>query len=211
MSYIEFQNVTKTLNKKQVLNHIQLQLDKGKIYGLVGANGSGKTMLMRALCGFIKLDEGTISIDNQPVQFNQDLPVTVGLILETPGFVSSQSAIQNLQFLLSLNHQSDQFVEPLLKFFDLWNVKDTKVKDFSLGMRQKLGIIQAVMEDQELLILDEPTNGLDKQTIEKFIQLVQALKEKGKTILIASHHEYEIKELADEMIEISEGTLIHEV
>lgn len=211
MSYIEFQNVTKTLNKKQVLNHIQLQLDKGKIYGLVGANGSGKTMLMRALCGFIKLDEGTISIDNQPVQFNQDLPVTVGLILETPGFVSSQSAIQNLQFLLSLNHQSDQFVEPLLKFFDLWDVKDTKVKDFSLGMRQKLGIIQAVMEDQELLILDEPTNGLDKQTIEKFIQLVQALKEKGKTILIASHHEYEIKELADEMIEISEGTLIHEV
>lgn len=211
MSYIEFQNVTKTLNKKQVLNHIQLQLDKGKIYGLVGANGSGKTMLMRALCGFIKLDEGTISIDNQPIQFNQDLPVTVGLILETPGFVSSQSAIQNLQFLLSLNHQSDQFVEPLLKFFDLWNVKDTKVKDFSLGMRQKLGIIQAVMEDQELLILDEPTNGLDKQTIEKFIQLVQALKEKGKTILIASHHEYEIKELADEMIEISEGTLIHEV
>lgn len=211
MSYIEFQNVTKTLNKKQVLNHIQLQLDKGKIYGLVGANGSGKTMLMRALCGFIKLDEGTISIDNQPVQFNQDLPVTVGLILETPGFVSSQSAMQNLQFLLSLNHQSDQFVEPLLKFFDLWDVKDTKVKDFSLGMRQKLGIIQAVMEDQELLILDEPTNGLDKQTIEKFIQLVQALKEKGKTILIASHHEYEIKELADEMIEISEGTLIHEV
>lgn len=211
MSYIEFQNVTKTLNKKQVLNHIQLQLDKGKIYGLVGANGSGKTMLMRALCGFIKLDEGTISIDNQPVQFNQDLPVTVGLILETPGFVPSQSAMQNLQFLLSLNHQSDQFVEPLLKFFDLWNVKDTKVKDFSLGMRQKLGIIQAVMEDQELLILDEPTNGLDKQTIEKFIQLVQALKEKGKTILIASHHEYEIKELADEMIEISEGTLIHEV
>lgn len=211
MSYIEFQNVTKTLNKKRVLNHIQLQLDKGKIYGLVGANGSGKTMLMRALCGFIKLDEGTISIDNQPVQFNQDLPVAVGLILETPGFVPSQSAIQNLQFLLSLNHQSDQFVEPLLKFFDLWDVKDTKVKDFSLGMRQKLGIIQAVMEDQELLILDEPTNGLDKQTIEKFIQLVQALKEKGKTILIASHHEYEIKELADEMIEISEGTLIHEV
>lgn len=210
MSYIEFQNVTKTIGKKQVLNHIQLQLDQGKIYGFVGANGSGKTMLMRALCGFIKLDEGKILINGKEVQFNQDLPVNIGLILETPGFVPYQSALQNLQFLLSLNQQSDQFVEPLLKFFDLWEVKDTKVKDFSLGMRQKLGIIQAVMENQDLLVLDEPTNGLDKQTIEKFIQLIQALKEMGKTIIIASHHEYEIKELADEIIEISEGALVNE-
>lgn len=210
MSYIEFQNVTKFIHKKQVLNHINLQLDKGKIYGFVGPNGSGKTMLMRALCGFIKLDEGKILINNQEVKFNHDLPVDIGLILETPNFVPYQSAIQNLQFLLSLNKKSDQNVQPLLEYFDLLDVQTHKVKDLSLGMRQKLGIIQAIMENQELLVLDEPTNGLDKQTIEKFIKLIQELKTKGKTIIIASHHDYEIKELADEIIEIADGTLNYE-
>lgn len=97
-----------------------------------------------------------------------------------------------------------------MKYFDLWEVKDQKIKDYSLGMRQKLGIIQAVMEDQELLLLDEPTNGLDKQTIEKFIVLMKELRKQGKTIIIASHHEYEIKELADEIIEIFEGKVMNE-
>lgn len=97
-----------------------------------------------------------------------------------------------------------------MKYFELWEVRNQKVKDYSLGMRQKLGIIQAVMEDQELLLLDEPTNGLDKQTIEKFIVLMKALRKQGKTILIASHHEYEIKELANQIIEISEGRIVNE-
>lgn len=210
MSYIQVNQVSKVIKKKEVLRDINLSLDKGKIYGLIGANGSGKTMLLRALCGFIKLTAGEIMIDNQPIQFNQDLPVNIGLILETPGFVVHQSAMENLKFLLSLRKSSDEYVEPLLKYFDLWDVKDKKVKDYSLGMRQKLGIIQAVMEDQTVLLLDEPTNGLDKETIEKFIQLMKHLKENGKTIIIASHHDYEISELADELIQIHEGHIIHE-
>lgn len=209
MGYIEIKNVSKQIKKKPVLKDIQLTLDKNKIYGLVGANGSGKTMLLRVLCGFIKLDTGEIMIDGQRIVFNQELPVSIGLMLETPGFIPYQSALENLQFLLSLNQKSADFVESLLKFFDLWEVRNTPVKDYSLGMRQKLGIIQAVMEDQAILLLDEPTNGLDKQTIEKFILLMNELKKRGKTIIIASHHEYEIKELADEMIEISEGRLVN--
>lgn len=210
MSYIQVNQVSKVIKKKEVLKDINLSLDKGKIYGLIGGNGSGKTMLLRALCGFIKLTKGEIIIDDHPIQFNQKLPINIGLILETPGFVTHQSAIANLNFLLSLKKSSDEYVEPLLKYFDLWEVKDKKVKDYSLGMRQKLGIIQAVMENQTLLLLDEPTNGLDQTTIEKFIQLMKYLKENGKTIIIASHHDYEISELADEIIQIHEGCIIHE-
>lgn len=167
-------------------------------------------MILRALCGFIQLNEGKITIHGKEVKFNQELPVEIGLILETPGFVKNQTAMQNLNFLLSLKNHTSEWIEPLMKYFDLWEVKDQKIKDYSLGMRQKLGIIQAVMEDQELLLLDEPTNGLDKQTIEKFIVLMKELRKQGKTIIIASHHEYEIKELADEIIEISEGKVMNE-
>lgn len=210
MSYIEMNQVTKVIKKKKILDHVSLQLEEGKIYGLVGANGSGKTMILRALCGFIQLNEGKITIHGKEVKFNQELPVEIGLILETPGFVKNQTAMQNLNFLLSLKNHTSEWIEPLMKYFDLWEVKDQKIKDYSLGMRQKLGIIQAVMEDQELLLLDEPTNGLDKQTIEKFIVLMKELRKQGKTIIIASHHEYEIKELADEIIEISEGKVMNE-
>lgn len=210
MSFIQVNKISKKIKDKVVLDDISINFEKGQIYGLVGANGSGKTMLLRALCGFIKLDEGYIKINNDSIIFNEQLPINIGLILETPNFVTYQTAWENLKFLLSLNNRSDKYAEELLKYFDLWELKDKKIKDYSLGMRQKLGIIQSIMEDQEVLLLDEPTNGLDQVTIEKFIKLIKFLKKKDKTIIIASHHEYEIKELSDKIIRINEGKIVNE-
>ncbi|AYG01792.1 ABC transporter ATP-binding protein [Lactococcus allomyrinae] len=206
--YIEIKNVTKTIKNKEVLSQVSLSLEAGKIHGFVGANASGKTMLFRAICGFIKLDEGMVKINQQPVVFNSALPVDIGLILETPGFIGNQTVMENLKYLASLHSKYDEnLILELLRVFDIEQYVNKKVSALSLGTRQKIGIIQAVMENQELLVLDEPTNGLDKESVAAFIQLVERLKKQGKTILLASHNEYELRKLADTITEISEGKI----
>lgn len=206
--YIEIKDVSKMIKGKQVLDHVSLNLGAGHIHGIVGANGSGKTMLFRALCGFIRLDAGSVTIDGQPVKFNEPLPVNIGVIIETPGFVASQTVWQNLQYLARLKGQFNaELGGDLLKRFGIDQYKDKKVKALSLGTRQKIGIIQAVMEEQTLLILDEPTNGLDKRSVQEFVNLMDELKRQGKTILLASHNEYEMYELADTITEIADGRI----
>jgi ABC-2 type transport system ATP-binding protein len=207
--YIEMKNVSKKIKNKQVLDRVNLSLDSGTIHGFIGANGSGKTMIFRALCGFIKLDDGIITINDKPVKFNEPLPVDIGLILETPGFVGTQTVMENLKYLASIKSKfNENQILDLLERFDISQYKDKKVKALSLGTRQKVGIIQAVMEDQELLILDEPTNGLDKKSVQAFVDLMNELKIQGKTILLASHNEYEMRQLADTITEISEGRVV---
>lgn len=208
--YIQIKNLNKKIKNKEVLKDINLSFKKGTINGIVGSNGSGKTMLFRAICGLIKLDTGDILIDGIPVVFNEKLPVNVGLIIENPGFSQNETAIENLKYLGDLNNNFDtEYTDSLLKTFEILDNKNQKVKTFSLGMRQKLGIIQALMEHQELVILDEPTNGLDKKSVRNFINFVKKLKSQGTTFLIASHNEYEIKELCDSIIEIEEGKIVH--
>lgn len=207
--YIEITKVNKKIKNKKILNNINLSFEKGTVNGIVGANGSGKTMLFRAICGLIKTDSGEITINNKPVVFNEKTPVSVGLIIETPGFFNNETALQNLKYLSDLNGNYDEeYILSLFSRFDILEKKDEKVKTFSLGMKQKLGIIQAIMEHQELVILDEPTNGLDKKSVAQFISIVKELSANGTTFLLASHNEYELKELCNSLTEIEEGKII---
>ena len=206
--YIEIHNAKKTIKNKVILNNINLNLEKGNVYGLIGHNGSGKTMLLRAISGLITLDSGYIKIDNTLVELNKPLPVKVGIIIENVKFYDDLTGFENLKFLSSINNEiSDDVINTYLKKFDLLKEKNKKTKEYSLGMMQKLAIIQAIMEDQSLILLDEPTNGLDRNSVEIFNEQIKELKDKGKTIILVSHNDSEIKELCDEIIEISDGVI----
>ena len=206
--YIEIHNAKKTIKNKVILNNINLDLEKGNVYGLIGHNGSGKTMLLRAISGLITLDSGYIKIDNTLVELNKPLPVKVGIIIENVKFYDDLTGFENLKFLSSINNEiSDDVINTYLKKFDLLKENNKKVKEYSLGMMQKLAIIQAIMEDQSLILLDEPTNGFDRNSVEIFNEQIKELKDKGKTIILVSHNDSEIKELCDEIIEISNGVI----
>lgn len=212
MSYIEIKAASKVINKKTVLNNIQLSLEKGHIYGFVGHNASGKTMLFRAICGFIKLTSGQITIDGEIIGKDISFPKSAGIIIENPGFIPQYSGLKNLEYLAAIHNNTPQ--SKIWETLELVGLKDSahiKIKKYSLGMKQRLGIAQAIMEDQDLLIFDEPTNALDKAGSKMFTNLMLQLKEQGKTILIASHNEYEINYLSDEIYEIENGVLSKKV
>lgn len=209
MSYLELTNVTKKINDETVLNDINLKIDQGKIIGFVGTNGSGKTMLFRAILGLIKISSGQVILKGQEVGLNTERQVNVGAIIETPGFIKSYTALKNLQYLASIKNivGKDEIIAAM-KVFDLEKVKDKKVKKFSLGMRQKLAIVQAFMEKQELLVLDEPTNGLDKESVQIFENLMKQLRARGVTVLLASHDDRVIKSVANEYYQIDGGKIV---
>ncbi|MEE8685012.1 MAG: ABC transporter ATP-binding protein [Bifidobacterium mongoliense] len=206
--YVEMNKVSKTMKRKPVLRDVTVGFDRARIYGIVGPNGSGKTMLLRSICGFIRPDAGTITIDGMPVVFNQKLPDSVGVIIENPGFVLSQTGMQNLEYLAGINHAFDgDEVDRLLGIFGLDRQKDEKVATYSLGMRQKLGVVQALMERQNLILLDEPTNGLDERSVQIFINEMKHQRDQGRTIIIASHHKDELQQMADRLYTIADGQL----
>lgn len=209
MSYLELTNVTKKINDETVLNDINLKIDQSKIIGFVGTNGSGKTMLFRAILGLIKISSGQVILKGQEVGLNTERQVNVGAIIETPGFIKSYTALKNLQYLASIKNivGKDEIIAAM-KVFDLEKVKDKKVKKFSLGMRQKLAIVQAFMEKQELLVLDEPTNGLDKESVQIFENLMKQLRARGVTVLLASHDDRVIKSVADKYYQIDGGKIV---
>ncbi|BDR54673.1 ABC transporter ATP-binding protein [Bombiscardovia apis] len=204
--FVSVENLSKSIKSKKVLEEVNLSCEQGKVYGLVGPNGSGKTMLLRALCGFIRPDSGTIVVNDKPVEFNKGLPTKTGIIIETPGFIGNQSAMWNLEYLAGLDNGWDpKETLRLMSQFGLYEHRDEKVKSYSLGMRQKLAIVQALMEKQKLVLLDEPTNGLDKASVETFLGEMEHQKEQGTTIVIASHHDDEIMQVADSVFTIENG------
>ena len=206
--YVEVHHLTKTIKRKTVLRDVNAEFERGNIYGIVGPNGSGKTMLLRAICGFIRPDTGTVSIDGKPVEFNKKLPESVGVIIENPGFIPSQSAMENLRYLADINHAFDQHeIMRLLDLFGLRNHAQEKVRSYSLGMRQKLAIVQALMEHQPLILLDEPTNGLDERSVTVFLEEMKRQRDAGRTILIASHHSDELSQIANHLYFMSDGVL----
>ncbi len=206
--YITIDHASKTIKNKQVLRDASAGFERGRIYGVVGPNGSGKTMLLRAICGFIRLDAGTVTMNGEPVVFNRKLPDSVGVIIENPGFVLSETGMQNLEYLAGINKDFDQEeTERLLRLFDLLDHADAKVKSYSLGMRQKLAIVQALMEHQHLIVLDEPTNGLDQESVAMFLAEMRHQRDKGNTVIIASHHSDELNQIADHIYTMREGML----
>lgn len=205
---IMVQNVTKQFKKQVVLNDISINFNMGKIYGIIGRNGSGKTVLMKCICGLLSISTGTITVNNKVIGKDTDFPDNVGFIIENPGFLQNYSGLKNLKYLASIRGKIDE--ETIRGFMNLvgLNPDDKKtVGKYSLGMRQRLGIAQALMENPDIIILDEPMNALDSIGVEEIRSVILKMREQGKLIIIASHIREDIEVLCDEVYEMKEGTI----
>ena len=205
---IRAHNASLILNKRQILSHISLELHNGKIYGLVGNNGCGKTVLMKCICGFVHPTEGKIEADGKVIGKDVDYLPDVGIILETPGFIGYYSGLQNLKVLAGINHKIGQEqIRDAMRRVGLDPDLKLAVKKYSLGMRQRLGLAQAIMENPSVLILDEPMNGLDRKGVEEMRRLLLSLKALDKLIIIASHNAEDIEVLCDRVYEMDSGVI----
>lgn len=202
---IVVEHVSKSFGKEQILKDVNLVIPKGKIFGVVGNNGSGKTVLMKCICGFMRPDGGKIHVNGKQVGKECDFPDGLGVIIETPGFIPNISGYQNLKILASLKGRigKKEIMESLTRV-GLDPSMRKPVSKYSLGMRQRLGIAQAIMEEPDVLILDEPFNGLDKAGVAHMRQLLKELKDNGKSILLASHNAQDIEELCDDVHEMED-------
>lgn len=203
---IEVKNVSVTIGKNRILQDISVTFEKGKIHGLIGRNGSGKTVLMKCICGFMKPTSGAVFVEGKQIGKDVDFVPNAGVIIETPGFVPFYSGYKNLHILAELNRRiGREEIEEAMQTVGLDPGLKRHVKKYSLGMRQRLGIAQAIMENPKLLILDEPFNGLDKEGVEQMRTYFLKLKEEGVTILLTSHTSEDIKLLCDTVTEMEKG------
>lgn len=205
---IEVRDVNKYFGEEYVLKSVSHTFEKGKIHGIVGNNGSGKTVLMKCICGFLKPDSGVIYVNHKQVGKETDFPEDIGIIIETPGFLPHLSGTQNLKILASLQKKANALtIRAVLEQVGLDPDMKKPVGKYSLGMRQRLGFAQALMEDPSLLILDEPFNGLDKHGVVHIRNVIKGLREEGKTVILASHNQVDIDELCDTVCEMDAGVL----
>lgn len=205
---IRVEGVYKRFGTDTVLKDVSRSFERGRIHGIVGNNGSGKTVLMKCICGFLIPDSGSITVNGERVGVDVDFPRDMGLIIETPGFLPNVTGIKNLEILASLNKKIGlREIAASMRAAGLDPSMNKPVGKYSLGMRQRLGIAQAIMENPSLLILDEPLNGLDKHGVREMRQLIKGLKEQGKTILLASHNQGDIDELCDTVCEMDAGVM----
>jgi len=205
---IRVEGVYKRFGTDTVLKDVSRSFERGRIHGIVGNNGSGKTVLMKCICGFLIPDGGSITVNGERVGVDVDFPRDMGLIIETPGFLPNITGVKNLEILASLNKKIGlREIAASMRAVSLDPSMNKPVGKYSLGMRQRLGIAQAIMEDPTLLILDEPLNGLDKHCVREMRQLIKGLKEQGKTILLASHNQGDIDELCDTVCEMDAGVM----
>lgn len=200
MSGIIVEHVYKSFGMEQILTDVSMKVLPGKIFGIVGNNGSGKTVLMKCICGFLKPDSGIVRVNGKIVGKACDFPENLGVIIETPGFLPNLTGYQNLKILASLKGIiGKKEIREVLLQVGLDPDMRKPVGKYSLGMRQRLGIAQAIMEKPKVLILDEPFNGLDKTGVGHMRDLLQELKGQGKAILLASHNAQDIEVLCDEV------------
>ena len=205
---IEVQNVVKRFRDQVVLKNVSISFEKGKIHGIVGRNGSGKTVLFKCICGLMHPEEGVILVNGKRVGCDVDMPEDIGAIIEAPGFLPNYSGYKNLRFLANIRRKiGKEEILNVLKTVGLDPESRKHVGKYSLGMRQRLGIAQAIMEDPEILILDEPMNGLDNAGVQDIRALLLKLKAQGKTILLASHNHEDIAALCDTVHEMDGGVL----
>lgn len=199
---IVIDKLTKSFKGKTVLEDVNMRLQEGRIYGIVGDNGSGKTVLLKLICGFMKPDSGTVTVNGKVIGKDADFPENTGIIIEAPGFLPNYSGMKNLEYLASIRGKiGKEQIESAMKTVGLDPSSKLRVGKYSLGMKQRLGIAQAIMEDQQLLILDEPMNALDKDAVKEMRKLFLSFKASGKTMLVVSHNEGDISTLCDEVYE----------
>lgn len=204
---IRLKNIGKKIKHNIILKDINMELESGHIYGFVGTNGSGKTMLMRILTGLISFTEGEFYVDERSVQFGNEIYYDMGAIIEKPEFFNELTGLENLEMLAKLKNiiSREEMIDSLNKVgLDPYNPK--KVKEYSLGMKQRLGIAQAIMENPDILILDEVTNGLDEEGIAMVYEILSQEKEKEKLIIISSHYKQDIESLCDRIFLIKNQT-----
>ena len=200
---ISVSHVYKSFGKETVLHDVSLTVGRGEIAGLVGNNGSGKTVLMKCICGFLKPERGEITVCGRRIGKDCDFPQNLGLIIETPGFLPSMSGYRNLRTLAALRGIiGKKEITETLRRVGLYEARHKSVSKYSLGMRQRLGIAQAIMENPDVLILDEPFNALDAKAVGEMRTLLLDLKSQGKTILLASHNAEDIRALCDHVHEM---------
>ncbi len=205
---IAMNHLSKQFGKQTVLHDISITFEDQTIYGLVGPNGCGKTTLMRCICGFTKPTSGTVTVDGKLIGKDIDFAPSTGIILETPGFLSHYDARRNLSILAGISGKATkERIDEVIRMVGLDPDEKKPVGKYSLGMRQRLGIAQAIMEDPQILILDEPFNGLDKDGVRDIHGLLQQQKNQGKTIILASHSAADIQQACDVVYEMNGGFL----
>lgn len=208
---IQLQNVTKRIKENTVLDNVSYTFKSGFVYGLYGQNGSGKTMLLRAISGLINLDSGSIFIDGEKLHDKIEFPPETGIVIENMELLPECSAKRNLQMLAKIKNIADE--KDII--FSLERVvldpdSDKKVKKFSLGMKQRLNIAQAIFENQKIILLDEPTNALDEDAVQLIYKIIREEKSRGATIIVATHHKEDLKEVCDVILKIAEGKIVEE-
>lgn len=208
---IQLQNVTKRIKENTVLDNVSYTFKSGFVYGLYGQNGSGKTMLLRAISGLINLDSGSIFIDGEKLHNKIEFPPETGIVIENMELLPECSAKRNLQMLAKIKNIADEKdIIFSLERVGLDPDSDKKVKKFSLGMKQRLNIAQAIFENQKIILLDEPTNALDEEAVQLIYKIIREEKSRGATIIVATHHKEDLKEVCDVILKIAEGKIVEE-
>ena len=208
---IQLQNVTKRIKENTVLDNVSYTFKSGFVYGLYGQNGSGKTMLLRAISGLINLDSGCIFIDGEKLHDKIEFPPETGIVIENMELLPECSAKRNLQMLAKIKNIADEKdIIFSLERVGLDPDSDKKVKKFSLGMKQRLNIAQAIFENQKIILLDEPTNALDEEAVQLIYKIIREEKSRGATIIVATHHKEDLKEVCDVILKIAEGKIVEE-
>lgn len=205
---VEVKNATKKIKDAVLLSHVDLHVRRGEICGIIGRNGSGKTVLLKAICGFMPLTEGEILQNKKCIGKDVEFIQDAGFIIENPSFLPLKSGYKNLKYLANIRRIADD--ARIWECLELVGLKDSAHKPvgkYSMGMRQRLGIAQAIMEDPSMIILDEPMNGLDNQGVEEMRRLFLQLKKEGKTFLIVSHNRDDIETLCDSVYQMDRGVL----
>lgn len=208
---ITLNNVCKSIQGAQILKDISLEFESARIYGLYGANGSGKTMLMRAIAGLMKIDGGHVIIDGSEIGKDRDFPDSIGFIIENPSFLNTYTGFENLKLIADLKRiADDKAICDALKRVGLDPKDKRKFKKYSLGMKQRLGIAAAIMEKPELIVLDEPTNALDEDAVELLINILKEEKSRGALIILACHDFEFMSQVADRIFYLKGGKLCKE-
>lgn len=210
MAVVQMQNVTKVIKRNKIIDDVSVSFESGKIYGLKGINGSGKTMMMRLICGLIKPNEGRILIQGKCLWKELNFPESIGILIENPSFLDDYSGMENLKILAGLKRKtSDQRIREVMEKVGLNPDDKKKYKKYSLGMKQRLGIAAAVMEQPEIILLDEPTNALDSEGIAQLGNILDEEKNRGALIILTCHDFELLKQFCDEIYYIEVGKIVN--
>lgn len=203
---VEIKNYCKSIKSRPILNNVSYNFEYGKIYGIYGHNGSGKTMLLRAIAGLLVPDSGSVVIDGKVLHKDMSFPPSIGIVIENMNLLPQYNAFDNLKILGKIKKTAtDEDIKTALERVGLKS--DLKVKKFSLGMKQRLNIAQAVFEKQKIILLDEPTNALDNDGVQLIYKLLKEEKKRGALVVITTHHKEDLEEICDVVLEMTEGEL----